>query len=389
MGSIDQLNHSVSLDSAATDFRRYVKTEAKRVLLTKKGFYFDSFQLAMAEKGVGSRLRTMFEMPDGIFADYAKMMVSPIDADPEQTLSRGAERANQLEMRMKAAVAVGGIDTGTWGSQLAPFAQSSVAFLETLSPYDSFDRLLADRAAYPLPLRYRVAVATTAAVGYAAGEDVAKPVSSMAFAVAQQPALKAQATVVLNNEVILETTPAANRLFEIEVAKGVAKATDAAFLGKLSAGAGNTRASTGLTAAQFQADVDAALNLIQIDNPPKLYLILPLSTYKHLVLLRDGSPLLVNGKINGLITVLPSSAATTEGFLLEASTVGCDSDLVTPESTTISTEATLEMADNPTATDWHLISLWQQNWTAIRFERFFGATVLRSGVGICKITGYS
>jgi hypothetical protein len=113
---------------------------------------------------------------------------------------------------------------------------------------------------------------------------------------------------------------------------------------------------------------------------------LPENTYKAVLLLRDAGGMLVapNGKLDP-VTVIPSSGAGTNGILLDASAVGADSDVVT---TAVTRQASLELADNPTSSDFHLVSLFQENLTCIRCERFFSAVVLRSN-GIAKITGYS
>jgi hypothetical protein len=303
------------------------------------------------------------------------MMQAPVDA-------------RRLETQMKAGVAVGGIDVG-WGGVLAPFAQASVAFLQSLAPYSAFDRILNDGAFFPLPMRTRIAVTTTAAIGSTVLEDAPKPVASMSFSQAQQPALKAIAEVVLSDEVVLMTTPAANRLFELEMVKSVALATDVKFNQILVAGAGSTHASTGTTAAAVLSDLTTALQSIQVEQASKLYFIVPVNTFKSLQLLQGtGGFLMVNGKI-GPVNVVASSGATTNGILFDAaSAVGADSDMVTPDASMISKEATLVMQDNPSAGTTNIVSLWQQNWTAIRYERFFSAVVLRS-TGVTKITGYS
>jgi hypothetical protein len=373
MSALGERHASISLDDARTDFLRYVRAEAKRVRLARTGVYLDAVEIAQAEKGVGSRLAAMFEMPDGVFSDYAKSLRAPIVVDG-------------LVARTKASVAVGGIDVGWGGAPIAPFAQSSVAFLQSLAPYSSFDRIWNDNAFFPLPMRTRIAVATTAAVGSTVPEDTPKPVASMSFSQAQQPALKAVAEVVLSDEVLLLTTPSANRLFELEMQKSVAKATDAKFMSILSAGAGSTHASSGLSPAAFLSDLTTALQSIQTEDASRLYLTLPISTFKAVSLLRDTGGLLVsNGKI-GNISVLASSGATTEGFLFDAANaIGADNDIA---AVTVSNEATLVMQDNPTAADTHLLSLFQNNLTCIRCERFFSAVVLRAN-GIAKITGYS
>src|SRR5262249_52308200 len=152
---------SISLDGVNSDFLRYVRTEAQRAWLAEQGYKEDALEMATAHKGVSSRLKAMLEMPRGVFDQYRKMMQMPVDG-------------------RKAAVAIGGIDSG-WGSALAPFAQASEAFLQSLSPYSAFDRMLNDNALFPLPMRTRIAITTTAATGSAVPEDVAKPVSQMSF----------------------------------------------------------------------------------------------------------------------------------------------------------------------------------------------------------------
>ena len=138
---------------------------------------------------------------------------------------------------------------------------------------------------------------------------------------------------------------------------------------------------TGLTAAQFLADVSVALQSIETGAGSKLYLVLPVNVWNAVSLLRDaGGALVVGGKI-GSINIIATSAATADGVLLDASAIGADSDLVT---TDVVRNATLKLDDNPTAGTHQIISLWQANLVAMRAERFFGAAVLRSS-GIAVI----
>jgi len=72
----------------------------------------------------------------------------------------GRELQNRISQ--KAPVAIGGIDTG-WGGVLAPYLQADEAFLQSLTPLSSFDRILADGGFYRLPMRHRIAVASSSA----------------------------------------------------------------------------------------------------------------------------------------------------------------------------------------------------------------------------------
>jgi hypothetical protein len=85
------------------------------------------------------------------------------------------------------------------------------------------------------------------------------------------------------------------------------------------------------------------------------------------------------GTIQG-IRVVVSSAATTDGILLDASAVGADTDVAV---TDVVRHAKLKLDDNPTAGSFQLVSLWQDNLQTMRVEHYFGAALLRStGVAV-------
>jgi hypothetical protein len=90
-------------------------------------------------------------------------------------------------------------------------------------------------------------------------------------------------------------------------------------------------------------------------------------------------------KIGSQISVAPSDAATSTAFLIDAKQVAAELDNVVLDTTT---QATVEMADNPTASDYQLVSLWANNMTGMRCEIWFGILGLRSG-GVTMLTGYS
>jgi hypothetical protein len=73
---IGQANRSLSRDSAATDYTRYVKTQAVRSWwFHRHGMMLDELQLASAVKGVSSRLQKMFEIrPETIDGVTKKIM---------------------------------------------------------------------------------------------------------------------------------------------------------------------------------------------------------------------------------------------------------------------------------------------------------------------------
>ena len=280
----------------------------------------------------------------------------------------------------KSAVAIGSVGGTTWGDALAPLRQSSVAFAQ------SWRRSVRLIACFPdftrMPLHTRIAIASSAALADSISELAPKPISAMSFAQAQLAAHKAVALLVVSEELARSAAPGATDLFAGELGKAVALATDTKFLQIISDGTGVASSpSTGLTAAQFLADVSVALQSIETGAGSKLYLVLPVNVWNAVSLLRDaGGALVVGGKI-GSINIIATSAATADGVLLDASAIGADSDLVT---TDVVRNATLKLDDNPTAGTHQIISLWQANLVAMRAERFFGAAVLRSS-GIAVI----
>lgn len=366
---IGEASRSLSLDNAASDYVRYVKTQAVRSWWWHHHrVQQDELQIATAHRGVSSRLKSMLEMHDGVISDAKKQIERNVPVP--------------LPGHTKTAVAVGGIDVG-WGGALAPFQQASAAFLQSLAPYSAFDRLLSDNAFTRLPLRTRAAIASSASVGSAVSEGQPKPVAAMSFSIVQLPVYKAVGQVVMTDETVLSVSPAADRLFESEMQKMVALATDVKFLEIVTEDTGvASNASTGLTAAALLADLATALEAIEVGVNSRLYWILPASIAQIVPLRLYTAGIFTVNSMIGNIRIIATSAPTADGVLLDASAVAADSDIVTSQ---VSNQSDVIMQDSPTAGQ-AMVSLFQNNLTLVRSERFFGATVLRPE-GIAVTTG--
>lgn len=365
MTTLAQIVGGVSANSeTATKSREFISYA--KSMLAAKGNPSEALQLATA-RGASSRLREMFE-------------VAPVEI---------AKIYDQLSV--KAPVSVGSIDGGTWGgSALAPYLEASTAFVASLGPFSCFDRILSDGGFTRMPLRTRISIASSAALGSSVSELAPKPISAMSFTQEFLTAYKAVAMLVISDELAKSAAPGANELFATELRKAVALATDTRFLEVISETTGiASNPSSGLSTAQFLDDLDDALQAIDVGVNSKLYLILPVSVAKSIVLLRDSTgpstkfslpDISVNGGTIQGIRVVVTSAATNDGILLDASAIAADVDLVTTE---VGRNATLRMDDNPTSGSYQIISLWQNNLQCMRAERFFGAAVLRSdGIAI-------
>ncbi len=162
-----------------------------------------------------------------------------------------------------------------------------------------------------------------------------------------------------------------------ELRRACALASDTAFLAALAGCTGvASSASTGTSAAQFLADLDTALQAVTVGANSRLYLIVPPSFWKTIVLMRDnGGPVMSNGLIGGVIRVIASDAATDTATLVDATQVATESDIILLSE---GTHASLQMDDNPTSGAQQLKSLWQNNLVGLRAERTFGVEVLRA-----------
>jgi hypothetical protein len=373
MSPLGEANRSISLSSAVSDYARYVQALLAQAWLARQGLLTDAPRLAVP-KGASSRLQAMLGTPPELISEACEQrMLPPKQADKAQL---------QNQIVQKSAVSVGGIDTGTWGSALAPFQESSEAFVQSLTPFSSFDRILSDGGFTRAPLRTRVVTASSAAIGYAVSEGTLKPPGAMSFSYENLTAYKAVAELVISDELAFSMSPASTSRIQTELGKAVAKASDEKFLEIVSQSTGvSSNPSSGLTAAQFLADLATALQSVEVGVNSKLYLILPVGVAKIVALLRDGGPLVTNGMI-GNIRVIPTAADTPDGVLLDASAVVADSELVI---TRVSNEGIVRLDDNPTSGTFRYVSLWGNDLQLTLTERYFGAAVLRSD-GIAVIS---
>jgi len=302
--------------------------------------------------------------------------------------ARGAS-PRVLEMLQKAAISVGSLDGQTWGSELAYVEDASRGFLSLLPPYSAFDRLIADNAVTPMPLHQRLAKVMNAAVASYVGERTKKPLTRMSLNSEVMPLQKVVAMIAYTKDLLLSKPGLVQDLFNTTLRNAVAQETDRRFLQIISEDTNvASSASTGLTATEFQADLRTAQRSIKSGVGRRLYLILPLNVFDEVGLLRDGGPLIVNNKI-GNITVIPTSAEEAPnvpinyGVLCDASSIGADAGIAISRSTT---QATIELDDNPTSGTYQLISTFTGNLVAELVERAFGAVVLRPE-SVAIITG--
>jgi HK97 family phage major capsid protein len=216
--SIDQLNRSISLDSAANDFLKVAK-----VLAASRGEIHQLNQFA--QQVPSARVREVLE-------------------------NRG--------MIGKAAVAVGTLSNS---SAIAAYQQLAQGFFGSLSANSAYSRIYTQNDFFRVPLRTQISVLTTAPTAEGGVPELfAKPMSAASFGTVTLDVTKATSMIAVTNELARSTQPAAILQLGAELRRAASIAVDQKFLALMAATPGiTTAASTGVTAAQVLADLTAAM----------------------------------------------------------------------------------------------------------------------------------
>lgn len=293
---------------------------------------------------------------------------------------------------LKTAVVAGTTLSPSWAGNLADYRQMATGFVDSLRNLSVFDRLFPDMRRFPL--RTRLGVVSVGASGADVGEGAPAPVSQFTLADGQLEAKKAVAIVVVSQELLKsDRTAVVDTTLSRELRVAVAAATNARFLSGVTAGAASV-VSSGSTAANVLADVEALLDRVNPTALSRLYLVVDGSTAGKLATKAnsDGSqafPAMTpqGGELAGIpVMVADDVAGDTSGphmVLIDAAAIAADSDLVMLDT---STEATLQMDSQPSPGPQNHVSLFQTNSVALKATRWYGFELLRSN-GVAVATG--
>ncbi len=306
--------------------------------------------------------------------DFTAAAYSVAETHPHQ--SRVAEVC-------KAAVGAGSLSNPEWAGNLAPYSQVSNGFLESLRSLSVFDRMLGDNAIQRVPLRTKLTVVTGSSVGTEVDEMLQVPVGKMTLTGQSVEPLKVLSLVVLNQEVILNTSNAAMSMLSRELRNAVASATDSTFLTRLLAGVTPITPS-GASAANVLADIGTLLEAVAPRAGSKLYLVIdPVIAMRLSVMTAfDDKAAFPNltyagGEVVGIPVLVTDQITPGTVALIDAAGIAGESDLITMDA---SDEASIIMDDDPEAVEpagATLVSLWQSNQRAIRCVRYFGFQKVR------------
>jgi HK97 family phage major capsid protein len=293
-------------------------------------------------------------------------------------IAQSSRALPEISSVLKSAIAVGSTADAAWAGTLSEYRSISSGFVNSLQEFSSFYKLLP--SCRQVPLKTRVAVTSLAMTGSVVGEMETKPIGKLQLENSQLQPIKVSAAIVVTEEVLRFGGASGLGLLSVELRKAVSTAVDTAFLDALVNSSGiQSFASSGMSGAQFNADLVGILDNIEYGQDAKLFLIMPPKTARQVALMvgTNGGRQYPNmdvmgGSIAGITVVLSDSASDV--VLVDASQCAAASDLVVLDS---SQHATFQLSDSPTDGSANGVNLWQGNMRALKAEATFGFQLLR------------
>ena len=287
--------------------------------------------------------------------------------------------------------AVSGATIGDWAA-IADYQNIQEAFQQSLRDASVFDAVL-NGGMVRAPLRSRGFSIRTGISGSVVPAGSVKPVSSLVLGTQLLEPRKSSAIVVVSKE--LANYPGAQQMFGTELQKAVVAATDTNFLAALVAATTPT-ASAGSTLANIVTDLGVLLSAVTTSATGRVFLVMSATNMKKLVLKANsiGSPAFPNlgimgGEIiPGITAIASDSVPSGTAVMFDATSVVGNADIIIPGR---SEQATLQMEtspDSPPGASTVPVSLFQSDLLALRLERFFGYTVMRTS-GVASLSGVS
>lgn len=290
---------------------------------------------------------------------------------------------------MKAGVAGGGSGSGEWGAELVQadgrYTGDFIEFLYSRTVYDQ------------LPLRQVPANVTIkgqdgAATGYWVGQSKAIPASAADFSAVSLTPLKVAALAVISNELLRDSSPAAEQLVRDALVEASAQRVDSTFISATAASAGVSPAgllngltggtSAGVDGDGLRADVKALYSgFISAKNAAGLMFVMNPALAKSIQLMTNAlGQQEFPGLGTGGGTLLGDNVVTGDNvdanhlILLKPSDIWRIGDLGVEVS--ISREAMIEQdtaptgaTDTPAAATANMTSMFQSESTAIKVVR--------------------
>lgn len=286
-------------------------------------------------------------------------------------------------------IAGGGSGSGEWGAELVQAdTQYTGDFITYLTSRTVYDKL----ALRQVPANVVIKGQDGTATGYWVGQSKAIPVSAADFSTVTLSPLKVAALAVVSNELLRDSSPAAEMLVRDALVDASAQRIDTTFLSGIAAASGvspagllngvSPIASAGVDAAGLRADIKALYRpFITAKNVDGLVLVMHPAQAKALSLLVNalGQPefpglTATGGTLLGDPVVTGDNVDGNDIILLKPSDIYRIGD--TGVSVEMSREAMIEQStapsgatDTPVAAGQYMTSMFQSESTAIKVVR--------------------
>lgn len=301
--------------------------------------------------------------------------------------------------RSKAAIAAGSTSTVGFAQELATFGLASSA-MELLRGISIVSALAPSMRR--VPFFTKIARESGAGAGGAwVAEGAATPIANTSYDSLSLPAYKAQTAVVVSNELIRMSTPAASTTLASTLIAGLAAYLDSQFLTSSVALVANQNpasvtngassvTSTGTTAAQISADLAALLAAVPVAE--KLFWVMRPTTAGMISMKLAGAGMSTDlPRSLFSIPVIVSFNSPSQVTLIDAGSILYAADDNSGFDVELAQDGTVEMQTtpaNPTTSATVLESLWQRDEIAIRVTRYTAWARARADSVAYMVTTY-
>jgi hypothetical protein len=321
----------------------------------------------------------------------AKALASLEYARPSDIAQARWGKSNPGLVRLVKAneIASGGATSGEWGAELVAMdGRYTGDFIEYLHAMTVYDRL----PLREVPANVTIKGSDGSATGYWVGEGKGIPLSAPSASTINLSPLKVAALAVVSNELLRDSTPAAEMWVRDLLAKASSQRVDATFLSATAASSGVSPAgllngvtagfSAGQTADNLRADIETLYSgFITAKNSTGLYFVTDPSTAKGIQLMRNSlgqrefEGVTGNGgTLEGDPLVVGDNVGAGDFILMKPSDIWKIGDSGLQVS--VSREATIEMSSAPVAAGLvptggteNPVNMFQAESTAIKVVR--------------------
>lgn len=328
------------------------------------------------------------------------------DQTPEVELALSVDIAGEMNSVVKAAVGAGTTTDATWASPLIAYTVMASEYIELLRPRTIIGQIAGLRR---VPFNIQMPRATAGTSMGWVGENAPKPVTNMAFDTVTLRWAKAAGIVILTDELVRFSNPAAEAIVRDDMIGAMAQFLDRQFVDPTVAAITNVSPAsitngvsavsrTGTNQAAWQTDVATLLNLFLTNNLSTVGGVWIMSQRQalafSLMLTSLGQPFYPNitatgGTLLGYPVVASENVPSVGGspsdgtpiiFAIAPEIMLADDGQVVIDA---SNQASVNMdsaPDSPPTGSTLLVSLWQMNMTGLRAERWINWLKRRSTV---------